>query len=488
MSEQILVFGDVAADIQLIKQAMVPKGFVVDSVPYEKTAEITIDIETCAVILADYNMVGDGVKEIVGKIQTNRLKTCIILYGDEIDTAEVSDLLQNGIYGFVPRSQLAGRVANMIVSGLENRQSFIEILDTIDALKEARERLEVEKGARQNQNRQLAFINRLSVMLSGDQGWGRVIPNLLEAGFLNVCKTELLSIFYHLGGKWHMAVHLSNAAISKAAIDKLKKAMAGQFGADTGQHIDPKEITLHLSPFSVKIFGSDSFSASQCMSFPLDFAGKQFGLLFFKPQKGVRSTAQKRTIVSTVSNILALSLKNAQIRHRLHTLAITDGLTGLYNAKGLNDTLEYEFTRAQRYSQPLALTMIDVDDFNTINDVLGHATGEYVLTEMAACIRLCARRTDTVARYENNAFVILMPETGTEKAATFVFRLMRMVKNHNFRWQGADVNVKLSYGIAAIDNAEAPCGDSSDMIVQAQLKLHDTRKARRQLYTVAGGR
>jgi diguanylate cyclase (GGDEF)-like protein len=488
MSEQILVFGDVAADIQLIKQAMVPQGFVVEAVPYKKTTNPTIDIGACAVILADYNMVGRGVKDIVGKIQTNRLKTCFILYGDEIDTAEVTDLLQNGIYGFVPRSQLAGRVANMVISGLENRQSFIEILEMIDALKQANDRLEVEKGARQDQNRQLAFINRLSVMLSRDQSWGRVIPNLLEAGFLNVCDTELLSIFYSLGGKWHMAVHLSNAAISKSAIEELKKEMAGQFGTDAGQHIDPKEITLHLSPFSVKISGPDSFSAAQCMSFPLNLAGKQFGLLFFKPQKGTRSVEQQRTLVSTVSNILALSLKNAQIRHRLHTLAITDGLTGLYNAKGLNDTLEYEFTRAQRYSQPMALTMIDVDDFNTINDMLGHATGDYVLTEMAACIRRCARRTDTVARYENDEFAILMPETSIEKAAAFAFRLMRIVKQHDFKWQGADVNVKFSYGIAAIDSTEALGSTIGDMIVQARLKLHGTRKARRQLYPVAGGR
>jgi GGDEF domain-containing protein len=81
-----------------------------------------------------------------------------------------------------------------------------------------------------------------------------------------------------------------------------------------------------------------------------------------------------------------------------------------------------------------------------------------------------------------------MPETNLEKAASFAFRLVRMVKNHNFNWQGADVNVKFSYGITAIDSTDAPGGTVDDMIAVARSKLHGTRSARRKLYPVAGGR
>ena len=96
----------------------------------------------------------------------------------------------------------------------------------------------------------------------------------------------------------------------------------------------------------------------------------------------------KEELISTVSNILAMSLENAQEYHRLKEMAVTDGLTGIYNRKGFRDFIQREFQRARRYGKALSLVMIDVNGLKPINDSLGHLAGDFVLRKLAGCCLL----------------------------------------------------------------------------------------------------
>ncbi|MBU0698953.1 MAG: GGDEF domain-containing protein, partial [Proteobacteria bacterium] len=100
-----------------------------------------------------------------------------------------------------------------------------------------------------------------------------------------------------------------------------------------------------------------------------------------------------------VSHILAMSLKNAQEYHRLKQMTVKDALTGVFNRKGLNNFIQKEFHRAKRYERPLALVMIDVNDFKAVNDAFGHQAGDFVLRKLAKCLKHSVRRADIVARY-----------------------------------------------------------------------------------------
>src|SRR5919197_522498 len=105
----------------------------------------------------------------------------------------------------------------------------------------------------------------------------------------------------------------------------------------------------------------------------------------------------------------ALALDNAQIRARLEHQAQTDSLTGLYNHRYFHDRLRSELTRASRVQDAVAVLMLDIDDFKRVNDVHGHGTGDFVLSELAELLRVAVRASDVVCRLGGEEFGVIMP-------------------------------------------------------------------------------
>ena len=105
-------------------------------------------------------------------------------------------------------------------------------------------------------------------------------------------------------------------------------------------------------------------------------------------------------------------------------IAITDGLTGLYNHRHFYERLAQEVKRALRYDLPLSLLMIDIDDFKLFNDRLGHPSGDALLRALADVLMAETRQqVDIVARYGGEEFAILLPSTGAVGATSAGRRL-----------------------------------------------------------------
>ena len=113
---------------------------------------------------------------------------------------------------------------------------------------------------------------------------------------------------------------------------------------------------------------------------------------------------------------------------RLHALAVTDGLTQVANHRHFQDRLREEFRRAQRYDDPLALILADLDHFKNVNDNFGHPVGDEVLVAMAACLKYAVRETDFVARYGGEEFAVLLPKTHLAGALTVAERISTEMK------------------------------------------------------------
>jgi diguanylate cyclase (GGDEF)-like protein len=109
----------------------------------------------------------------------------------------------------------------------------------------------------------------------------------------------------------------------------------------------------------------------------------------------------------------------------IREMAITDSLTGAYNARAFFELLQKEIERSQRYGHPLSLMYLDIDDFKMINDSLGHQTGNSILAAVAAALRSSVRRMDIVARLGGDEFSVLLPETDNEAARRTVARLQQ---------------------------------------------------------------
>jgi len=156
--------------------------------------------------------------------------------------------------------------------------------------------------------------------------------------------------------------------------------------------------------------------------------------------------------IDAMRNELALLLGRLTAQNaELERLATTDSLTGLANRRRLFDALEQEVYRAQRYGIALSLIMFDIDHFKRINDNWGHATGDWVLRQIAQETRELLRKTDQAGRYGGEEFVVVLPETDLSEALLLAQRLGQRISETAITPEhDAPMSVTVSMGVAAL--------------------------------------
>ncbi len=121
-----------------------------------------------------------------------------------------------------------------------------------------------------------------------------------------------------------------------------------------------------------------------------------------------------------------------QARERLRQLAITDGLTGLYNHRYLKEHLEQELLRANRHQSHVSVVMLDIDHFKKFNDTFGHPAGDTILRTLARLLRDNIRKIDIAARYGGEEFFLVLIETNKNAATQAAEKVRRLVEAYQF--------------------------------------------------------
>ena len=137
-----------------------------------------------------------------------------------------------------------------------------------------------------------------------------------------------------------------------------------------------------------------------------------------------------------------------QFEAELEHLANHDSLTGLYNRKVLQQRLEDEIQRANRYKHPLSIFMMDIDHFKQVNDTFGHNAGDEVLIEFARLLQSSIRQTDYAARYGGEEFIVILPETELTKAVDLAERLREKIAENIAVINNERLNITVSMGVA----------------------------------------
>jgi diguanylate cyclase (GGDEF)-like protein len=133
---------------------------------------------------------------------------------------------------------------------------------------------------------------------------------------------------------------------------------------------------------------------------------------------------------------------------RTWTLATVDKLTQVANRQAVLARLIEELERAARYARPLSIVLVDIDHFKRLNDTHGHLAGDRVLTAIARALRENVRSVDTVGRYGGEEFMIVLPETDVDAAASLAEKLRRRVGGEVVELEdGSRVSVTLSAGV-----------------------------------------
>ena len=136
-------------------------------------------------------------------------------------------------------------------------------------------------------------------------------------------------------------------------------------------------------------------------------------------------------------------------------IAMTDGLTGLYNARFFNKELSIFFQMAKRYNKDFSVVILDVNNLKAINDAHGHSTGDAVLKKVGDILKKSLRSSDIITRYGGDEFAVIMPESNENMAAMAIARIHVMIKDSLFVSEETGVKVffSVSTGAAAYSDS-----------------------------------
>jgi diguanylate cyclase (GGDEF)-like protein len=175
-----------------------------------------------------------------------------------------------------------------------------------------------------------------------------------------------------------------------------------------------------------------------------------------------------RQVLAARDNLRLLAERAAQ-EERFRHEALHDALTGLANRSLLRDRAEHALIRARRQQQlPLALIFLDLDNFKTVNDSLGHATGDALLVEAARRLLACVRATDTVARLGGDEFAILIEDPVETYGCRLITERILATLSHPYIIEGRHIFAGASLGVAAVGDADT----ADDLLRNADVAMY----------------
>lgn len=222
---------------------------------------------------------------------------------------------------------------------------------------------------------------------------------------------------------------------------------------------------------------------------PMMAHGVSLGLLhvsFAGDAAGAPAADDEHLRVQRITDQVTLALANVKLRQSLREQSIRDLLTGLYNRRYLEESLDREIARARRENTPLAVIMLDVDHFKHFNDQYGHEGGDAVLQMLGRVLREAARASDIVARYGGEEFTVLLPNASAQGAHDWAERLRQNVRCMEVKSAGQTFPpISISLGLALYGES----GMTGEHLLRAaDIALYDAKRRGRDRLVVAGAR
>lgn len=232
-----------------------------------------------------------------------------------------------------------------------------------------------------------------------------------------------------------------------------------------------------------KMAGEETRPVRSLMSVPLMIGKKALGILRVDSPHEKNFTTEDLRFLTTIADVGAVAIENAQLYERLEQLAIKDSLTGLYLRRYLVERLSAEVSRQMRRKGEMSFLMLDLDKFKHYNDKSGHVAGDIVLRAVAMVLTgFFHQPGDLVCRYGGEEFCVLMPDCPKAKAAELAEELCKKIAEQTIVLRREKTRITVSIGVASFPKDAV---NPKELIHKADLALYQAKEKGRNQVCVA---
>lgn len=184
---------------------------------------------------------------------------------------------------------------------------------------------------------------------------------------------------------------------------------------------------------------------------PLIIGNELIGAITLTSSQNYIYTRKHLTLMSILASQAAVAISNARLFDKTAQMAITDGLTKVYNYRYIYEELERQVNRVKRSGGIFSLIIIDVDHFKDFNDMYGHLIGDEILQNLAEVLKSNVREKDVVGRYGGEEFAIILPDTSSMEAVNIAERIRQTVEKTalSSSVSGKKLYITISAGVAS---------------------------------------
>lgn len=303
--------------------------------------------------------------------------------------------------------------------------------------------------------------------------------------FLQVLQEQIGDIFavphvwFSLIADEEAALPIERAALGSKMREHLNLIERQRFEKLFGKSDRPRLENENLGPYLALLPEREKFPFKSLAMVPVFLDGTLVGSLNLADSSPLRFHPGYNPVhLERLAVKVSLFLSNVTAHEKLQYLAFRDPLTELHNRRAMEQTLEREFARALRYHSHLSLAYVDLDLFKIVNDTYGHDCGDALLKYLAEGLTRMSRKSDMVSRLAGDEFVLLLPETLLAHAGLLLQRMADRFGAEPLVWQGAEVSIRISYGIASV--LEDQVGSAEMLLKLADERLYARKRSRKQ--------
>lgn len=415
-----------------------------------------------------------------GRAEMDRVRLSAARLGlsERQQLGELDEALRTKIRWSISTSLLS-TLLTLVLLGYLGRMMFRAIKTGQQSAAEAHrtsEELEAGMGALKCRNQEISALGEMSRLLQTEM-------NLVEA--LEVTSLYTARLLPTTSGSVYL---FRNSADLLEMAASWGKAEAGPLTLEPSAcwALRRGQTHRHRTPSDLRCRHCEALSdhaESTCL--PLMAYGEVLGLLHVISGSEAERPGDDHPaeLAQAISEQVALALSNAKLRQVLRDQSIRDPLTGLYNRRYMEETLNRELARAQRNEKSLSIVVADLDHFKKINDTHGHPAGDAVLRAATRQIAAMVRASDVVCRYGGEEFVLILPDCVKEAAVLKAQQICDALRRLVIREGSQAIAITASFGVASSHDDGA---DPVALFQAADAAVYEAKRAGRDRVVCAG--